>query len=96
MPNEESPGFDIDLPATYRIRVHGHLIGDWIDDMWGGVSVNVSPDSSGAGAEMELIGELCDQAALMGIMNALYNSGYAVLSVKRDAPDSDVGADHAT
>jgi hypothetical protein len=95
MPNEESPGFDIDLPATYRIRVHGHLIGDWIDDIWGGVSVNVSPDSSGSRVEIELIGELCDQAALMGIMNVLYNSGYAVLSVERDAPDSGIAADHA-
>ena len=95
MPNEESPGFDMDMPATYRIRVHGHLIGDWIDDMWGGVSVYASPDPFGAGAEMELIGELRDQAALMGIINALYNSGYAVLSVERDAPDSDVAAGDA-
>jgi len=92
MPNEESPGFDMDMPATYRIRVHGHLIGDWIDDMWGGVFVNVSSDPSGTGAETELIGELCDQAALMGIINALYNSGCAVLSVARDAPGSDIAA----
>lgn len=93
MSNEEISGFDIDMPATYRIRVHGHLIGDWIDDMWEGVSVNVSPDPYGAGVEMDLVGELGDQAALMGVMNALYNSGYAVLSVERDVPHSDVTQD---
>jgi len=95
MPHEESSGFDIDLPAIYRIRVHGHLIGDWINDIWGGVSVNVSPGSSGPRVEIELIGELCDQAALMGIMNVLYNSGYAVLSIERDASDRGIAADDA-
>jgi hypothetical protein len=90
MSTEEIPGFDIDMPATYRIRVHGHLIGDWIDDMWGGASVNVSPDPSGAGVEMDLLGELRDQAALVGVMNALYNSGYTVLSVERVVLDADI------
>ena len=36
-----------------------------------------------------LVGDVADQAALVGIINALYNMGYAVLSVERMPPDAD-------
>jgi hypothetical protein len=36
-----------------------------------------------------LVGEVADQAALVGIMNALYNSGHTVVSVEGLLHDAD-------
>jgi hypothetical protein len=36
-----------------------------------------------------LVGEVTDQAALMGVFNALYNLGHTVVSVERIFPDTD-------
>jgi uncharacterized iron-regulated protein len=36
-----------------------------------------------------LVGEVADQAVLVGIINALYNSGHTVVSVERLLPDAD-------
>ena len=36
-----------------------------------------------------LVGEVADQAALVGIINAIYNSGHTVVSVERVLPDAD-------
>ena len=40
-----------------------------------------------------LVGEVADQAALVGIINALYNSGHTVVSVERVLPDTDLPKD---
>jgi hypothetical protein len=42
-----------------------------------------------------LFGEVADQAALVGIINALYNFGHAVVKVKRLRSDADPNMDGA-
>jgi len=75
-----------DVPATYQIRVQGVIAASWSDRLEGmAISVNESAD---APRITTLFGELPDQSALTGVLNALYNMHLPVLSVDRlaDAP----------
>ena len=69
----------METPATYRIRVQGHLGEDWADRMSGMVI------TSAYMADNEpmtiLVGHLCDQAALSGVLNTLYELHLPLLSV---------------
>lgn len=71
----------MDMPATYRICVLGDLESSWAKRLWGMTSNPV--DQTGETDQTELVGEVADQAALVGIINALYNSGHTVISVER-------------
>jgi hypothetical protein len=77
----------LDLPAQYRIFVTGVLDSGWVDRHWGMTSSPVEP--SGELEQTVLVGEVADQAALMGVINALYNKGHTVVSVERLDPDID-------
>jgi hypothetical protein len=68
-------------PATYRIRVAGVLGDEWTDRTQG-MAVSVRRSES-EGAFTELVGELVDEAALMGVLDALYTHGARLLSVDR-------------
>ena len=67
-------------PASYRIRVQGHLDDSWSDRLGGMVITRAFT------ADKEpmtiLIGHLKDQGALSGVMNALYDIHLPVLSVE--------------
>jgi hypothetical protein len=77
----------MDIPATYRICVTGCLESELAERLWGMVS---SPVEKTAETEQTvLVGEVADQAVLVGIINALYNSGHTVMSVERLLPDAD-------
>ena len=65
--------------ATYRIRVAAVLGEEWTDRTQG-MAVSVRRSESG-GAFTELVGELVDEAALMGVLDALYTHGARLLSV---------------
>ena len=70
----------LDTPATYRIRVKGHLDSSWSDCLSG---LAISP----SGQEDEpvvttLHGQVLDQAALAGVLNALYSLHLPLLSVE--------------
>ena len=66
--------------ATYRIRVAGVLGEEWSDRARG---MTVAARRSEAGESYtELIGKLPDEAALMGILDALYSHGARLLSVE--------------
>lgn len=67
----------MNTPAIYRIRVEGRLDADWSDRMQG---MNIT-DAEGAGGRSVLVGRLKDQAALSGVLNALYELHLPVLSV---------------
>ena len=70
----------LDGPATYRIRVKGHLDSGWSDRL-GGLAIS----RSGEGDEpvvTTLYGQLLDQAALAGVLNALYGLHLPILSVE--------------
>ncbi|HEU5432258.1 MAG TPA: hypothetical protein VFU81_11380 [Thermomicrobiales bacterium] len=70
-------------PATYAIRVRGVVDPLWADD-FGGLRV-VSVGGGGAAITV-LTGRLPDQAALLGVLNALSNLGFPLLGVERLGP----------
>ena len=76
----------MDIPATYRICVTGCLESELVERLWGMTSNPV--EKTGEGEQTVLVGEVADQAAFIGIMNALYNSGHTVVSVERLLPDA--------
>ena len=77
----------MDRPATYCICVEGNMDSDYAKRYWGMKLSHV--EETGEPGEIALVGEVADQAALVGIINALYNAGYAVVSVERIHPDVD-------
>jgi hypothetical protein len=58
-------------PARYRIRVNGYLHPSWSDRL-AGMSITTTGEADEA-SESTLVGLLPDQAALMGVLDALYN-----------------------
>ncbi len=73
-------GPQFDLPAIYRIRIKGYLDDSWSDRL-GGMEIKVIEQAEDA-LETILVGWLPDQAALCGVINALYNLNLALLSVE--------------
>ena len=59
------------MPATYRISVQGNLPESWSDRL-GGMAITISYDPNGTPVTT-LSGQLRDQAALLGVLNALYD-----------------------
>ena len=74
--------------ANYRIRVVGVLGDEWSERAHG-LTVSVRRSET-EGIFTELVGELADRAALMGVLDTLYTHGASLLSVER------VGKDGAT
>ena len=64
-------------PARYRIRVQGHLGAQWADWFAG---FTLSWEVPG---ETVLIGQVIDQAALHGLLNAIRDLGLPLLEVLR-------------
>jgi len=78
---EQFPLFPMDMPATYRICVIGDVDSAYAERLWGmKLSHNEQPSEL---EQTAMVGEVADQAALVGIINALYNAGHTVLSVER-------------
>jgi len=70
-----------DRPANYQVNVLGR-IDPSMSDLLGGMTV--SPDTAEASPPVTTLeGELRDQAALAGVLNALYELHLTVLLVKR-------------
>ena len=67
-------------PAIYKIHVHGRLDASWSDRI-GGMQVTEIRGTNGQ-TETILVGRLADQAALSGILNALYELHLPVLSAE--------------
>ena len=73
--------FLFDQPGRYRIFVQGQLSTSWssrLSDME--ITVQDSEDQQPV---TMLTGEVRDQAALMGVLNALYNMRCSVLKVEQ-------------
>jgi hypothetical protein len=60
----------MDTPATYRIIVQGRLEADWAERV-GGMAIT-STDANGEVEETTMEGRVEDQAALTGLLMALY------------------------
>ena len=68
----------LDRPATYQIKVPGHLNDSWAE--WaGGMTVTVGSNDDGLPVTT-LIGTV-DQAALQGLLRRLYSLGLPLISV---------------
>ena len=80
MNNSEKRAFAFDMPAVYRIQILGKLDPRWVTDMCG-MTVH---HEVGEGRRWltTITGELVDQAALMGVLNLVYNYGYPLLSLE--------------
>ena len=68
----------VDDSAVYIIRVQGFVGADWSDYL-GGLTVSLSHQEPPV---TTLRGEVLDQAALIGIINSLYDMGYPLLHVE--------------
>jgi hypothetical protein len=67
-------------PAHYRICILGTLDEQWSDYL-GGMTIKYANDAK-RGVMSILMGCLTDQAALIGILTALYDLGCPILSVE--------------
>lgn len=69
-------------PATYQIQVSGRISRHrivWFDDL----AITIS-DEGKDHVTTTLTGTMADQAALLGVLQKLYNLGLTLLLVKRD------------
>ena len=70
----------LDTPATYRIRVKGYLDSSWSDCLSG---LTISRSAQGHEPVVTtLYGQVLDQAALAGVLSALYGLHLPLLSVE--------------
>ena len=67
-------------PATYRISILGILDKKW-SDYYGGMAIEHDIVLAQYPVTI-LTGRLADQAALIGVINSLYDLGYPLLSVE--------------
>jgi hypothetical protein len=72
-----SPGFD--QPSVYRITVTGHLDVAWSEILHG---MEIANGGEPNAKYTTVMGRLPDQAALLGVLNALYDRHVVVLAVE--------------
>ena len=76
--NKVSQKLTLDRPATYQIKVPGHVDESWSD--WvGGMTITV--ESEGEGPPLTTLTGKLDQAALLGLLRRLYALGLPLISV---------------
>ena len=69
----------LDQPATYQIKVPGHLDESWSE--WAG-GMTITVESEGDDPPITtLTGTVADQAALQGLLRRLYSLGLPLISV---------------
>ena len=71
--------FTRDMPAAYRIQIQGALAAHWAEYL-GGLNIVVSRRHDPP--VTTLSGPVLDQAALLGVLNHLYDMGYPLLTVE--------------
>jgi hypothetical protein len=68
----------LDRPATYQIKVPGHIGESWSD--WAG-GMTITVESEGDGPPVTTLTGTLDQAALQGLLRRLYSLGLPLISV---------------
>ena len=84
---KQFPPSQMDISATYRICVIGVIESSMAERFWGMTAVPV--EQTDELEQTALVGEVADQTALVGIINALHNGGLTVVSVERNFPDKE-------
>lgn len=69
-------------PMTYRITVGGALDANW-SKWFSGLAVQRDTAADGSPLTV-LIGEVCDQAALRGLINKIWDLNLTLIAVTRD------------
>ena len=69
-------------PAKYRITVVGSLDASWSARLGGLEIVNTEPAQDSGKSLATLTGQMADQAALFGVLNALYNMRLPLVAVE--------------
>ena len=79
--DENRPRFNEERStARYRIRIYGHLDSSWSNSL--GDMVITRAFTKQRQPMTILVGSLKDQAALSGVLNALYDLNYDLVSVE--------------
>jgi len=88
MMKRDKPKLTLSRPATYQIKVPGHLDASWID-RFGRMILTIE----GAGDDTPVTTLTCivDQAALHGLLRLLYSLGIPLISVNCIEEDSEDG-----
>ena len=68
----------LDRPATYQIKVPGHLHASWSD--WAS-GMTITLESEGDGPPLTILTGTVDQAALQSLLRWLYSLGLPLISV---------------
>ena len=68
----------LDRPATYQIKMPGHLNESWSE--WAG-SMTITVESDDDGLPVTTLTGTVDQAALQGLLRRLYSLGLPLISV---------------
>jgi hypothetical protein len=76
--NDVKRKLSLDRPATYQIKVPGHLDESWSD--WAG-GMTITVESEGDGLLVTILTGTVDQAALQGLLRRLYSLGLPLISV---------------
>jgi hypothetical protein len=78
MMKKDKQKLTLDRPATYQIKVPGHLDQSWSE--WAG-GMRVTVESEGDGSPITILTGTFDQAALQGLLRRLYSLGLPLISV---------------
>jgi len=81
-------------PAEYKISVIGFLDENMSDRLGGLAILNTHPDQCAEASIVTLTGKLTDQAALFGVLNAVYNMRMPLLSVEYLGENEMKGQNH--
>ncbi len=85
MMNEVKQKLALDQPATYQIKVPGHLNESWSE--WaGGMTITLESGDDGP-PTTTLTGVVADQVALQGLLRRLYSLGLPLISVNWVEPN---------
>ncbi|HRV92648.1 MAG TPA: hypothetical protein P5526_10835 [Anaerolineae bacterium] len=86
----ELPPLSLDDPALYRIYAQGRFSPDWLDMLSGEWTIADTPTNRTEATI--LVGQVLDQAALLGVLMQLYNMGLPLLSI--ECLTFDAGSDY--
>ena len=79
MSNKNKSKFSFIKPAVYKIKVQGDVNVSWSERL-AGLQI-IKEESENNKPISVLIGQINDQAALSGILNALYENHLSIISV---------------
>jgi hypothetical protein len=86
MMKRDKPKLTLDRPATYQIKVPGHLDESWVN--LGGM-MTITVESEGDAPPVTTLTGIVDQAALHGLLRRLYSLGLPLISVNYVEGDSE-------